>query len=207
MIARDKNLLKKIKSMSSSNEGFNNTEEKVKHEENNPNQMINTEEIKVETKEKTVIAKGTVINGGLESELPLVISGTIKGKVRCKDLVVLQEGGVIEGTVTANEIHVYVGSILGDLYIDGKATLDENSNIEGNITAENACIDAYVKGNLNIKKELSLGEHAKVTGDITSELLVVLRGASISGKVEVFASGADDDEKIIKNFEKVVDKI
>lgn len=95
-----------------------------------------------------------------------------------------------KGTVITGDIESY-----GNIRIDGKLTghirskskviLGPDAEIEGNIYAQNAEVEGFIKGKLEITEILNLHASAKVEGDIITGKLVVQAGAHFDGTCQM----------------------
>lgn len=90
------------------------------------------------------IAEGTVIEGDIDCEQELLISGHVKGNIRCtKNLVVAEDGRVL-GNVCCEEATI-MGSIEGDINCKGLLVLQSQSSVLGKITSQAMEVHAGAK--------------------------------------------------------------
>lgn len=80
----------------------------------------------------TMIAKGTTVNGDIESESDMRIDGNIIGHVYCKARVVLGESGIVQGDLHATNADVF-GTVNGNVAAKDMLCLKSKSTINGNI--------------------------------------------------------------------------
>ncbi|MBQ6047300.1 MAG: polymer-forming cytoskeletal protein [Bacteroidales bacterium] len=93
----------------------------------------------------------------------------------------LSNGTVITGNITAQGDFRLDGTLNGDITINGRLVIGESGVINGNITCVYADVDGSVKGNINVKEQLSLRSTASIKGDIIINKLAIEPGASFSG--------------------------
>lgn len=80
------------------------------------------------------IAEGTVIEGDINCEQELLISGTVKGNIRCGKKLVVAQNGRVFGNVHCLAVTV-IGSIEGDINSSGLLVLESQSVVLGKITS------------------------------------------------------------------------
>lgn len=157
---------------------------------------------------KTVIAKGTVITGGIHSEDDILIEGTIEGSVEAKS-VIIQNGGQVKEGITAKENLEIHGNIDGD--IAGKDIRLYQSKVHGNITAEGSIyvdkttvlnsdvqgkdIEIYgrLKGEISVTGKATLHRGSIVKGMVRCKDILLETGAKFQGAVEQTSSEDIDD--------------
>ncbi|MEY3368010.1 MAG: hypothetical protein RI973_1165 [Bacteroidota bacterium] len=101
---------------------------------------------------------------------------------------------VVEGKVSAvNDIRVD-GTIKGDLTCNAKIILGVTGYVEGTIRCENAVIEGKFYGNMYVKHVLTIGETAKIEGELNYGKLVVHAGAVIHGSLKVHTEGSSNGE-------------
>ena len=87
-----------------------------------------------------VIAKGTVMDGEMETQENVRLDGVLKGSLSCKKRLVLGKSGKIEGSVKVKEADVG-GVIEGDIITDGLLILRPNARVLGNISTKSIQIE------------------------------------------------------------------
>ena len=103
------------------------------------------EEVDINSNEVTVITKGTTISGGIKSDTALVVKGTIEGDVECQGKLTIT--GRVAGNTIASEIYVNTPRLEGDINSKGLVKIDVGTVVIGNITCTSVVIAAAVKGN------------------------------------------------------------
>lgn len=127
----------------------------------------------------------------------LIAGGTeIEGNIRFRGNVHIE--GIIKGNISSN---------------DGKLQLIEGSRIEGNITAANIIINGKVAGDVYATEKLQLSSKAEILGDVYYEVMEMVAGAAINGKMErILKTGellpkegcAEDEQKQIEQQDNKV---
>lgn len=106
----------------------------------------------------------------------------------------LVQGTLVEGKVSAvNDIRID-GTIKGDLTCNAKIIVGVTGYIEGTIRCENAVIEGRFDGNMYVKQVLTVGETAKIDGELNYGKLVVHAGAIIHGSLRVNTEGSANGE-------------
>ena len=97
----------------------------------------------------------------------------------------LVKGTHVEGSV-ASESDIRVdGTIKGTLTCNAKVIIGASGSIEGDIKCQNAVIEGYFKGNIQVSELLIVRETAEVTGDIYTNKLTVQAGANFNGSIKM----------------------
>ena len=86
-------------------------------------------------------------------------------------------GTTIEGTVNSESDIRVDGTIKGKLFCQAKAIIGPTGRIEGEIYCKNAVIEGQFEGTLEVKELLTLKESAVVSGDVTTNKLIINSGA------------------------------
>ncbi len=74
------------------------------------------------------------------------------------------------------------GSFEGSLDIKGKLIIGENAQVKATIKGENIIIAGTVEGNIEASKFLELDLQARLTGDIKTPVLSIVKGAILNGQ-------------------------
>lgn len=114
----------------------------------------------------------------------------------------ISQGTVISGDVeTQGDIRVD-GRLSGSLLCKGKLVLGETGRIDGDVECVNANISGTLKATIKVKELLSLQGTAKVLGDIETDKLDVVSGATFTGQCamgavikEMKSSSAEKEQK------------
>jgi cytoskeletal protein CcmA (bactofilin family) len=99
----------------------------------------------------------------------------------------ISQGTVISGDIeTQGDIRVD-GRLSGSLVCKGKLVLGETGRIDGDVECVNANISGTLKATIKVKELLSLQGTAKVLGDIETDKLDVVSGATFTGQCSMGA--------------------
>jgi len=92
----------------------------------------------------------------------------------------LVPGTVIEGTVRSeNDIRVD-GTIKGNLQCDAKVIIGPTGRVEGEVMCKNAVIEGAFDGTITVSELLNIRESANISGDVTTDKLIVQSGATFN---------------------------
>jgi len=89
---------------------------------------------------KTVVGKGTVIEGKLSIQSSGRIDGIVKGEVIVTDSVVIGEDGEITGDVVCDRI-VIAGKVDGNVYATNQVNLESRAVLKGDLVAPRVTIE------------------------------------------------------------------
>ena len=128
----------------------------------------------------SVISKGTIIHGGIDTTGSVEINGIIEGGVKANGELILS--GSITGNVEALIISVNAGKIRGNVKAYNGIYISENSVLIGDIESTEAEIGGAVKGKIDVNGPVVLKSEAKVLGDIDCKSVQINNGAVIEGK-------------------------
>lgn len=97
---------------------------------------------------------------------------------------VIGEDLTIEGDVIAKESRIEVlGLITGDLTAHA-VEVQESGRVAGTVSAEEVDVRGTLTGNVNCS-EISLHETARVESDIKTKFMTSVKGARLTGKLQV----------------------
>ena len=91
------------------------------------------------------------------------------------------QGTVVEGSVNSKSDFRVDGTIKGKLFCDAKVIIGPTGLVEGEIRCKNAMVEGRFEGILNVSELLNIRESAKVSGDVTTNKLIVQSGAVVNG--------------------------
>lgn len=98
----------------------------------------------------------------------LIAGGTeIEGNIRFRGNVHIE--GSVKGNISSN---------------DGKLQLINGSNVAGSITAADILVNGKVVGDVYATEKLKLSQKAEIHGDVYYEVMEMMAGAAINGKME-----------------------
>ena len=117
---------------------------------------------------------------------PVISTASSSSSALAQNTTTLIAGGTeIEGNVRfRGNVHIE-GSVRGNISSnDGKLQLIEGSNVEGNVTAADILINGKVTGDVYATEKLKLSQKAEIQGDVYYEVMEMVAGAAINGKME-----------------------
>ncbi|MFN3403826.1 MAG: polymer-forming cytoskeletal protein [Cytophagaceae bacterium] len=125
---------------------------------NNKNQKGQMEDLSSGT---TNVAKGTVLEGNLETFGNIRIEGKIKGNIKCKSKIVLGESSEVEGNILAQNLEV-AGEVKGKIEVSDVLILRSTSVILGDIFTNKMVMESGATFNGQCKmgatlKEITIG--------------------------------------------------
>ncbi|MDP3469688.1 MAG: polymer-forming cytoskeletal protein [Daejeonella sp.] len=110
------------------------------------------------TSAPTLISKGCVVHGRIESEVFVRIDGNIKGDLIIAEGLIIGEDGIIEGNIKAREIVVF-GTVNGNVTADS-IDIKSSGNILGELHTNSLQVETgaiYIGNvtmdNIQVKKE------------------------------------------------------
>jgi len=133
----------------------------------------------------TYFASDSVVEGTVKTEGDVEVAGPFRGEVVAKGKVILRSK--MEGNITAASLHLMGCTLVGNITSQGSVLVDEAATITGNITAGELISSGTIKGDLNVKDNLTLNAHATVEGNITTGTMSMMQGALITGDVKMGA--------------------
>lgn len=142
----------------------------------------------VEKPAASFLAPGTVFEGTLRSAGDVEIAGSFKGDISTEGTVVLRSN--IHGNVTACSLDLNGCKLEGDVTVKGLVSIGKDSVICGNVTADELNCAGQITGDLKIKENTLLESTAKITGNVTTGTIAVMKGAIINGGIEIKPSDA-----------------
>lgn len=97
---------------------------------------------------------------------------------------------IIEDTIIKGDLEAVTdlrldGVLHGNLKVAGRVVVGPKAKVIGNIECENADIEGYVEGVMNVSDLLHLTETAYVKGDLFVGRLSVVPGAKIEAKCDM----------------------
>ena len=137
-----------------------------------------------------VISSTMVINGDIELDTSLAVSGKVIGNITCKDQVDANEGSQFEGNINADSAKFTGGQVKGNVTCANRLEMDQNSTVTGDVVAQSAVISGTVVGQIKCSESVTLTRTASVKGDLFSASISVEAGAKLEGKYVVSSSDA-----------------
>ena len=103
------------------------------------------------TREKTaetvsMIGKGMLITGNIETSGDIRIDGILKGNLRCSAKILIGPDGIVEGDIDGKQADV-MGTVIGHVSMSGLLYLHGQAKVDGDIHAAQLQIDPTVSFN------------------------------------------------------------
>jgi cytoskeletal protein CcmA (bactofilin family) len=118
------------------------------------------------TQVSTIVAKGTLIHGDIESSGNIRIEGKVIGNVKAKSKVAVGESGCIEGNLIAINAEI-AGEIKGTIEVSELVIIKPSGTINGDIITMKLSVDSGATINGSTKmisnaKEIKLSDEKEV---------------------------------------------
>ena len=174
--------------------------DKVDHQEVNETMNISQEEdnmsdfeetVEDNSEETTVITKGTTISGGIKSDTSLIVKGVIEGDVECQGKLTIT--GHVAGNSTASEIYVNTPRLEGSLNSQGSVKIDVSTVVIGSITSASVVVAGAVKGDIDVNGPVIIDSTAVVKGSVFAKSIQINSGAVIDGNCSLKYADVDLD--------------
>jgi cytoskeletal protein CcmA (bactofilin family) len=92
----------------------------------------------------------------------------------------------MKGEVTGSEDLVIEGTFEGLVQLDeGNLTIAATARVTADIAAVEIVVFGSVKGNVRAKKRITIKENGSVTGDLTTQEILIEDGAIFKGSIEI----------------------
>ena len=88
----------------------------------------------------------------------------------------LVSGTSIEGTIIAQSDIRIDGTLKGNLECSGRVIVGADGRLTGDIKCQNAIIEGYVQGTINVSDELDIRETGSVNGEVSTGKLKIAPG-------------------------------
>ncbi len=143
----------------------------------------------------SIVTEGTIINGNIQSKLPVVIIGEVVGDVVSEsDVEVI---GSINGNINGLNVVLNGGKVNGDIIAEKNIESDSNSSIFGNINCNDLTSSGTIKGRIEVTKLITLDTSAICEGEISASLINIKTGARIKGPITIY-----ENEEVVKEAKK-----
>ncbi|MEX0668654.1 MAG: polymer-forming cytoskeletal protein [Candidatus Saccharimonadales bacterium] len=108
---------------------------------------------------------------------------------------VIASGAVFSGDlISENDIWIY-GEIKGDISSQKTIYIRDGGTILGDIKSTTTNISGEVIGNIDCQDKVICERSARINGNIKSQDILVEKGASISGKIDIRGMDKDSNEE------------
>ncbi len=92
----------------------------------------------------------------------------------------LVQGSMVEGTVNSESDIRIDGAINGKLFCDAKVIIGPSGRVNGEVRCKNAVIEGAFEGTITVSELLNIRENANVSGEVTTNKLIVQSGATFN---------------------------
>mgnify|MGYP001112131933 FL=1 len=112
----------------------------------------------------------------------------------------IAQGTIFKGEIESQGSFRIEGKVIGNLKTPGKIVVGETGYIEGQIECENADFEGEFKGQLKVKKLLTLRSTAKIEGEVFTDKLSIEPGSvfnatcSMKGAVKSLTKNAKKEQ-------------
>lgn len=131
----------------------------------------------------TIINKGTLITGNIETDGDLIIQGHVKGDIICNSNLSIY--GVVEGTINCTNAYFDDAIITGDVGCSGGLELTQSTTLNGNVEAYELLNGGRIKGNATVAEGVRFMSTSAIVGDISANNIEIERGAVLQGNVTI----------------------
>ena len=135
----------------------------------------NSDENNTSGSDINMLAKGTLVEGNIQTSSDIRIDGTLHGSITTNAKIVIGPEGCVEGDMVCQSADI-LGKITGIIRVEGLLYLRGNAIIEGDIFAKQLEMENTVKfnGNCQMGQELENGSpennHDKKTLNFQEEI-------------------------------------
>lgn len=133
------------------------------------------------SKNVTVVAKSTVVDGDISSTSPLAIRGTVNGNIITTSDIGIN--GLINGDIEAENIDFSHAAIKGNSKAVRSVNLGSQSVVIGDISGNKVTIDGKVKGNVLAVNSLYFKSSALMVGSVTAGGISTEDGSRINASI------------------------
>lgn len=98
----------------------------------------------------------------------------------------------MKGEITGSQDLVIEGTFEGVVHLDeGKLTIGTTGKVTADIVASEVIVWGRVKGNVRAKNRIEIKKNGSVTGDLTTQQIMIEVGAIYKGSIETESDGAE----------------
>lgn len=100
----------------------------------------------------------------------------------------------MKGEITGSQDLVIEGTFEGVLHLDeGKLTIGTTGKVTADIVASEVVVWGRVKGNVRAKNRIEIKKNGSVTGDLTTQQIMIEVGAIYKGSIETENDGVEQE--------------
>lgn len=108
---------------------------------------------------------------------------------------VIAHGVRMEGDFVSQGNVVIEGDVQGTILAGGDLRIGEEAKITANVTAANAVIAGEIRGNIQVTGKLELLATSKIIGDVSADVLSIIAGAQVNGRITMDGTAAEKTKK------------
>ncbi len=98
---------------------------------------------------------------------------------------IIAHGVRLDGDLVAEGDLIIEGEVHGTIKTQGDLRIGEQALVEADIEAGNALVSGTIRGNFLVHGKLELMPSSSMTGDVTTEVLVIGPGAKVNGNISM----------------------
>lgn len=146
---------------------------------------------------KTVIGKGSVITGSLNTQGDIDIRGIVRGDIKTSGNVIVT--GKVAGDIGSTDLTLMdTAAVQGDIMARGTASVNKDAIVIGDVTAGNINLNGKVKGNVAAREVADLSDTSVIDGNVSAASVAINPGTKLRGQISLTsASDVNDDDFII----------
>ncbi len=148
-----------------------------------------------DTDSSSVISNGMVVDGNVNSDKQVSVSGRVNGNVASASDV--KVNGLVVGDIKAANVQLNDAKVHGNSKAAGKIIVDGNSIIVGNLSANDVSVNSKVKGVITAVSNVDFKESALVVGDVVTGAIHMDEGSRVNASIMLTNKNAveiSDDE-------------
>ena len=98
---------------------------------------------------------------------------------------IIAHGVKLEGDLVAEGDLIIEGEVRGTVKTSGDLRIGDQALVEADIEAGNALVSGTIRGNFLVHGKLELMPSSSMTGDVTTEVLVIGPGSKVNGHISM----------------------
>lgn len=113
-------------------------------------------------------------------------------------LSIIASGTVITGDLRADGTIKIEGEVLGNVQAAQQVLLARGSHVRGDVQAREAVIGGVVEGAIRATDRVEIQATAVVTGDVTTQRIVIAEGGQVNGGLVMTKKPAANGPELVK---------
>jgi cytoskeletal protein CcmA (bactofilin family) len=113
-------------------------------------------------------------------------------------LSIIASGTVITGNVRADGTIKVEGEVIGNVQAAQQVLLARGSHVKGDVQAREAVIGGVVEGAIRASERVEIQATAIVTGDVTTQRIVIAEGGQLNGALVMTRKLAAGGPELVK---------